>query len=60
LERYADGLAAGTSGLWPRIENRGQPLVEAASIALRLRRPLLGTGWTTWCGSGRRPGSATC
>lgn len=43
-----------------RIENRGQPLVEAASIALRLRRPLLWTGWTTWCGSGRRPGSATC
>lgn len=43
LERYADGLAAGTSGVWPRIEDRGQPLVEAASIALALRltRPLL-------------------
>ncbi|MFI5551851.1 DUF2264 domain-containing protein [Streptomyces sp. NPDC051738] len=43
LERYADGLAAGVSGVWPRIEDRGQPLVEAASIALALRltRPLL-------------------
>ncbi|MGC9541400.1 DUF2264 domain-containing protein [Streptomyces sp. UG1] len=43
LERYADGLAAGTSGVWPRIEDRSQPLVEAASIALALRltRPLL-------------------
>ncbi|MFE6176360.1 DUF2264 domain-containing protein [Streptomyces sp. NPDC056464] len=43
LERYADGLAAGTSGVWPRIQDRGQPLVEAASIALALRltRPLL-------------------
>ncbi|MFF1676624.1 DUF2264 domain-containing protein [Streptomyces sp. NPDC058256] len=43
LERYADGLAAGTSGIWPRIEDRSQPLVEAASIALALRltRPLL-------------------
>jgi hypothetical protein len=43
LERYADGLAAGTAGVWPRIEDRGQPLVEAASIALALRltRPLL-------------------
>ncbi|MFI9586615.1 DUF2264 domain-containing protein [Streptomyces sp. NPDC052236] len=43
LGRYADGLAAGTSGVWPRIEDRGQPLVEAASIALALRltRPLL-------------------
>ncbi|TLS46727.1 DUF2264 domain-containing protein [Streptomyces montanus] len=43
LERYADGLAAGTAGVWPRIEDRSQPLVEAASIALALRltRPLL-------------------
>jgi hypothetical protein len=43
LERYAEGLAAGTAGSWPRIEDRGQPLVEAASIALALRltRPLL-------------------
>lgn len=43
LERYADGLAAGVRGVWPRIEDRGQPLVEAASIALALRltRPLL-------------------
>ncbi|MEU3253589.1 DUF2264 domain-containing protein [Streptomyces sp. NPDC006997] len=43
LARYADGLAAGVSGAWPRIEDRGQPLVEAASIALALRltRPLL-------------------
>ncbi|MFJ4691392.1 DUF2264 domain-containing protein [Streptomyces sp. NPDC088766] len=43
LERYADGLAAGVSGVWPRIEDRGQPLVEAASIALALRltRPQL-------------------
>ncbi|MFJ1733855.1 DUF2264 domain-containing protein [Streptomyces sp. NPDC088254] len=37
LERYADGLAAGVSGVWPRIEDRTQPLVEAASIALALR-----------------------
>ncbi|WDV55376.1 DUF2264 domain-containing protein [Streptomyces coeruleorubidus] len=37
LERYADGLAAGVSGVWPRIEHRSQPLVEAASIALALR-----------------------
>ncbi|MEU0971046.1 DUF2264 domain-containing protein [Streptomyces sp. NPDC005917] len=37
LQRYADGLAAGVSGVWPRIEDRGQPLVEAASIALALR-----------------------
>ncbi|MDT0392879.1 DUF2264 domain-containing protein [Streptomyces dubilierae] len=37
LERYAAGLAAGVSGVWPRIEDRGQPLVEAASIALALR-----------------------
>ncbi len=43
LARYADGLAAGPGGAWPRIEDRGQPLVEAASIALALRltRPLL-------------------
>ncbi|MGW7541713.1 DUF2264 domain-containing protein [Streptomyces sp. NPDC054770] len=43
LQRYADGLAAGVSGVWPRIEDRSQPLVEAASIALALRltRPLL-------------------
>ncbi|WP_340375065.1 DUF2264 domain-containing protein [Streptomyces sp. SS7] len=43
LERYADGLAAGVRGVWPRIEDRGQPLVEAASVALALRltRPLL-------------------
>ncbi|MFI9827509.1 DUF2264 domain-containing protein [Streptomyces sp. NPDC051913] len=43
LERYADGLAAGVCGVWPRIEDRSQPLVEAASIALALRltRPLL-------------------
>ncbi|MFD6922335.1 DUF2264 domain-containing protein [Streptomyces sp. NPDC059944] len=37
LERYADGLAAGTAGVWPRVEHRSQPLVEAASIALALR-----------------------
>ncbi|MFF3848916.1 DUF2264 domain-containing protein [Streptomyces sp. NPDC002328] len=37
LERYADGLAAGVSGVWPRITDRSQPLVEAASIALALR-----------------------
>ncbi|MEV5438774.1 DUF2264 domain-containing protein [Streptomyces sp. NPDC052682] len=37
LERYADGLAAGVCGVWPRIEDRGQALVEAASIALALR-----------------------
>ncbi|MCH5670254.1 DUF2264 domain-containing protein [Streptomyces gilvus] len=43
LQRYAEGLAAGTAGVWPRIEDRAQPLVEAASIALALRltRPLL-------------------
>ncbi|MGW1506289.1 DUF2264 domain-containing protein [Streptomyces mirabilis] len=43
LERYADGLAAGTAGVWPRVVDRSQPLVEAASIALALRltRPLL-------------------
>ncbi|MFJ2962037.1 DUF2264 domain-containing protein [Streptomyces collinus] len=37
LERYATGLAAGVSGIWPRIEDHSQPLVEAASIALALR-----------------------
>ncbi|MFD8999914.1 DUF2264 domain-containing protein [Streptomyces sp. NPDC059582] len=43
LGRYAEGLAAGAAGGWPRIDDRGQPLVEAASIALALRltRPLL-------------------
>src|SRR5919205_658328 len=43
LQRYADGLAAGVAGVWPGIEDRSQPLVEAASIALALRltRPLL-------------------
>ncbi|QNP69452.1 DUF2264 domain-containing protein [Streptomyces roseirectus] len=43
LERYADGLAAGTAGVWPKIEDRHQSLVEAASIALALHltRPLL-------------------
>lgn len=43
MERYADGLAAGVGGIWPRVEDRSQPLVEAASIALALRltRPLL-------------------
>lgn len=37
LGRYAEGLAAGVGGAWPRIEDRSQPLVEAASIALALR-----------------------
>ncbi|CAM5514708.1 DUF2264 domain-containing protein [Streptomyces aurantiogriseus] len=37
LQRYADGLEAGVFGVWPRIEDRSQPLVEAASIALALR-----------------------
>ncbi|MFE7764687.1 DUF2264 domain-containing protein [Streptomyces sp. NPDC057438] len=37
LARYADGLAAGVRGVWPRIEDRRQPLVEAASIAFALR-----------------------
>ncbi|MFF5367075.1 DUF2264 domain-containing protein [Streptomyces sp. NPDC013187] len=37
LERYATGLDAGVSGVWPRIEDRHQSLVEAASIALALR-----------------------
>jgi hypothetical protein len=37
LARYADGLAAGPAGVWPRIEDHGQPLVEAASVALALR-----------------------
>ncbi|MEU4886921.1 DUF2264 domain-containing protein [Streptomyces xinghaiensis] len=50
LGRYADGLAAGTRRPggdgpedWPRITDRSQPLVEAASIALALRltRPWL-------------------
>ncbi|GAA3144683.1 DUF2264 domain-containing protein [Streptomyces rameus] len=43
LGRYAEGLAAGPGGVWPRITDRGQPLVEAASVALALRltRPLL-------------------
>ncbi|GGJ21522.1 DUF2264 domain-containing protein [Streptomyces brasiliensis] len=43
LGRYAEGLAAGAGGVWPRIDDRSQPLVEAASIALALRltRPLL-------------------
>ncbi|MFF9175136.1 DUF2264 domain-containing protein [Streptomyces sp. NPDC014793] len=43
LGRYAEGLATGPGGVWPRIADRGQPLVEAASIALALRltRPLL-------------------
>ncbi|MFJ3303660.1 DUF2264 domain-containing protein [Streptomyces sp. NPDC086549] len=37
LGRYAEGLAAGAAGVWPRIGDRSQPLVEAASIALALR-----------------------
>ncbi|WP_317931654.1 DUF2264 domain-containing protein [Streptomyces cellostaticus] len=43
LGRYAEGLATGPGGIWPRIADRSQPLVEAASIALALRltRPLL-------------------
>ncbi|WP_435281768.1 DUF2264 domain-containing protein [Streptomyces koelreuteriae] len=43
LGRYAEGLATGPGGVWPRIEDHSQPLVEAASIALALRltRPLL-------------------
>ncbi|MCT2593525.1 DUF2264 domain-containing protein [Streptomyces sp. N2-109] len=50
MERYADGLAAGTLTPggdgpedWPLIRDRSQPLVEAASIALALRltRPWL-------------------
>ncbi|MFF8726110.1 DUF2264 domain-containing protein [Streptomyces sp. NPDC015171] len=43
LGRYAEGLSAGPGGVWPRIADRGQPLVEAASVALALRltRPLL-------------------
>lgn len=61
LERYATGLAAGVTGVWPRIEDRSQPLVEAASIALALRltRPCSGTAWTTASGSAPRTGSAT-
>ncbi|MGW4645949.1 DUF2264 domain-containing protein [Kitasatospora sp. NPDC004289] len=47
LERYAAGLATGTdpasAEAWPPITDRGQPMVEAASIALALRltRPWL-------------------
>lgn len=40
IERYADGLAAGTDPAhpyaWPEITDRSQPMVEAASIALGL------------------------
>jgi hypothetical protein len=40
LERYADGLAAGTDPAhpyaWPAITDRSQPIVEAASVALGL------------------------
>jgi hypothetical protein len=40
LERYADGLAAGTDPAhpyaWPPITDRSQPIVEAASLALGL------------------------
>lgn len=40
IERYADGLAAGTDPghpyAWPDITDRSQPIVEAASIALAL------------------------
>lgn len=43
LGRYADGLRTGPGGVWPDVTDRGQPLVEAASVALALRltRPLL-------------------
>ncbi|MER6473910.1 DUF2264 domain-containing protein [Streptomyces collinus] len=43
LGRYADGLRTGPGGVWPNVTDRGQPLVEAASVALALRltRPLL-------------------
>ncbi|MFJ9815660.1 DUF2264 domain-containing protein [Streptomyces sp. NPDC101151] len=43
LGRYAEGLETGPGGVWPRVADRSQPLVEAASIALALRltRPLL-------------------
>ncbi|MER7225249.1 DUF2264 domain-containing protein [Streptomyces rubradiris] len=53
LGRYADGLATGPGGVWPRITDRSQPLVEAASIALALRltRPLL---WDRLAGPVRR------
>ncbi|MFF7093150.1 DUF2264 domain-containing protein [Streptomyces rubradiris] len=53
LGRYADGLATGPGGIWPRITDRSQPLVEAASIALALRltRPLL---WDRLAGPVRR------
>ncbi|MES5822690.1 DUF2264 domain-containing protein [Streptomyces sp. RG80] len=40
IERYATGLAAGTDPYggecWPPITDRGQPMVEAASIAIAL------------------------
>ncbi|WP_329055291.1 DUF2264 domain-containing protein [Streptomyces violaceus] len=40
IERYAAGLAAGTDphspDRWPPITNRGQPMVEAASLAIAL------------------------
>ncbi|MFI5845636.1 DUF2264 domain-containing protein [Catenuloplanes sp. NPDC051500] len=40
IERYAEGLAAGTEPgnryAWPRIEDYSQPIVEAASVALML------------------------
>ncbi|MDN3260491.1 DUF2264 domain-containing protein [Streptomyces sp. CSDS2] len=53
LGRYADGLATGPGRVWPRITDRSQPLVEAASIALALRltRPLL---WDRLAGPVRR------
>jgi hypothetical protein len=47
IERYADGLAAGTDPrheyAWPAITDRSQPIVEAASVALALHetRPWL-------------------
>ncbi|MER5184115.1 DUF2264 domain-containing protein [Streptomyces sp. NPDC002896] len=47
IERYAAGLAAGTDPhgpeAWPPIEDRAQPMVEAASIAIALHetRPWL-------------------
>ncbi len=53
LGRYADGLATGPGRVWPRITDRSQPLVEAASIALALRltRPVL---WDRLAGPVRR------
>ncbi|MHA5047762.1 DUF2264 domain-containing protein [Streptomyces sp. SD15] len=40
IERYAAGLAAGTdphsADRWPHITDRGQPMVEAASVAIAL------------------------